>query len=209
VRNNFLYKHILKIEIGDLGEIIWAKKPKRLPVVFTKQEAKAILNELSGMNWLMAYLIYGSGLRLNECLQLRVCDIDFEYKQITVRNGKGSTDRVTMLSEIVIDPLKIHLRKVKHLYEKDLNDGYGSVYLPFALSRKYPNAYKDFKWQYVFPASRISTDPDTGIRRRHHIYETVLQKAVYKAIKKVGITKHASCHTPLGHRHSAILLPLI
>ena len=195
----FLYKHVLKIDIDDLGEMVWAKKPKRLPMVFSKPEAEKGLEQLSGMKWIMANLLYGSGLRLNECLQLRVCDIDFDYKQITVRNTKGNKDRVTMLPEKVIDPLKSHLQKVKNLHEKDIKDGYGSVFLPYALERKYPKAGKEWKWQYIFPATQISTDPRSGIRRRHHIYETVLQKAVKTAIRKSGITKHAGCHT---FRHS-------
>jgi integron integrase len=195
----FLYKHVLKIELGDFGNIVWSKKPKRLPVVFTPKEAKAVLNQLSGTNWMMAALLYGSGLRLTECLELRVQDLDFEYNQITVRDGKGDKDRVTMLPEMVKKPLKEHLLKVKRLHERDLKAGFGTVFLPYALGRKYPQADKEYKWQYVFPASRISTDPQSGIERRHHIYETVLQKAVKVAIRKAGITKHASCHT---FRHS-------
>jgi len=195
----FLYKHVLKIEIGNLGEMVWAKKPKRLPTVFSKKEAEKVLSQLSGMNWIMAYLLYGSGLRLNECIKLRVCEIDFDYKQVIVRNAKGNKDRVTMLPEKVIDPLKTQLIKTKKLHEKDLTLGYGSVYLPYALERKFPNAAKEWKWQHVFPATQISTDPRTGILRRHHIYETVLQKAVKTAVRKAGITKHAGCHT---FRHS-------
>ncbi len=194
----FLYKNIIKQEIGDL-QILWAKKPKRLPVVFTRSEVKRVLDQLRGTNWLMANLLYGAGLRLTECLQLRVGDIDFEYKQVTVRNAKGEKDRVTMLPEKVIEPLKKHLKNVKLLHEKDVKNGYDSVYLPYALERKFPNAGRELCWKFIFPATKISTDPKTGIRRRHHIYETVLQKAIKVAIKKAGITKHASCHT---FRHS-------
>jgi integron integrase len=147
----------------------------------------------------MGMLLYGSGLRLSECLQMRVLDVDFDYKQILVRNAKGEKDRVTMLPQKIIEPLKKHLEKVKRLHEKDLKEGFGSVYLPYALERKYKNASRELKWQYVFPASQISTDPQTGERRRHHLYETVLQKAVKEAIRKAGINKHASCHT---FRHS-------
>ena len=195
----FLYKYVLKKELGDFTDLAWAKKPKRLPVVFTREEAKAVLQQLSGTNWLMAMLLYGAGLRLSECLQLRVKDIDFAYKQITVRDSKGGKDRVTMLPEKVIEPLTKHLEKVKKLHEKDLKAGFGMVYLPDALERKYKNANKEWGWQYVFPASQISTDPRSGIRKRHHLYETVLQKAVKEAIRKAGIAKHASCHT---FRHS-------
>jgi len=195
----FLYKQVLKIDIGDLGNIIWAKKPDRVPVVFTRSEAQAVLSQLTGMNWLMGMLLYGAGLRLTECLQLRVKDIDFEYKQIAVHNAKGAKDRVTPLPERIIEPLKQHLKYVKELHEKDLKDGYTSVYLPYALERKYPNVGKELGWKFLFPATQISTDPRAGIKRRHHIYETVLQKAVKQAIRKTGITKHASCHT---FRHS-------
>jgi len=194
----FLYKNVLRKEIGDI-KILWAKKPKHLPVVFTKEEVSKVLAQLKGTNWLMASLLYGAGLRLTECLQLRICDIDFEYKQITVRDAKGHVDRRTMLPKKICSSLKEHIKKVKKLHEKDLRDGYGSVYLPYALKKKYPNADKEWKWQFVFPAKKISRDPRTGILRRHHIYETVLQKAVKTAIKRAGITKHAGCHT---FRHS-------
>jgi integron integrase len=191
----FLYKHVLKIELGDFGNITWAKKPKRVPVVFTRKEVRTILNQLTGMNWLMGMLLYGAGLRLTECLQLRVNVIDFEYKQITVHNAKGAKDRVTPLPDRIIDPLKEYLKYVKELHDKDIKDGYTSVYLPYALARKFPNAGKELGWKFIFPATQISTDPRSGIRRRHHIHESVIQKAVKQAIRKAGITKHASCHT--------------
>jgi integron integrase len=195
----FLYKHVLNKEIGKLEELVWAKKSKRTPVVFAREEAKAVLDNLTDTNWIMAKLLYGAGLRLTECLQLRVKDIDFRYKQIVVRDAKGDKDRVTMLPEKTIEPLKKHLEKVKQQHEQDIKKGFGMVYLPDALERKYRNANKEWSWQYVFPATQISTDPRTKVRRRHHIYETVLQKAVKVAIQKAGITKQASCHT---FRHS-------
>jgi len=195
----FLYKHVLKIDIGDLGIMVWAKKQDRMPVVLTRKEAQAVLSQLTGMNWLMGMLLYGAGLRLTECLQLRVKDIDFEYRQITVLNAKGAKARVTPLPERLIEPLKHHLIYVKQLFEKDLKNGYSSVYLPYALERKYPNAGKELCWRFLFPATQISTDPQTGIKRRHHIYETVMQKAVKQAVRKAGIAKQASCHT---FRHS-------
>ncbi len=144
-------------------------------------------------------LLYGAGLRLSECLELRIKDVDFGYNQITVRDSKGDKDRITVLPEKVNQSLKEHLIKVKRIHETDLKAGFGMVYLPYALKRKYPNADKEWGWQYVFPATKISTDPRTGIKRRHHIYETVLQKAVKQATKKTGIVKQASCHT---FRHS-------
>ncbi len=195
----FLYKQVLKIDIGDLSDVIWAKKADRMPVVLTRKEAQAVLSQLTGMNWLMGMLLYGAGLRLTECLQLRVKDIDFEYRQITVLNAKGAKARVTPLPERLIEPLQNHLKYVKQLFEKDLRNGYTTVYLPYALERKYPNAGKELCWRFLFPATQISTDPQTGIKRRHHIYETVLQKAVKQAVRKAGITKQASCHT---FRHS-------
>ena len=148
---------------------------------------------------LIVQLIYGCGMRLSEVLSLRVKDIDFDYQQLIVRSAKGDKDRVTILPEKIIAPLKKHLEYVHHLFEKDLSDGYDSISMPYALERKYPNAGREFGWRFVFPATQISTDPRTGIRRRHHIYETVLQKAVKPAIRKAEITKHASCHT---FRHS-------
>ncbi len=195
----FLYKEVLNKDVGDLGNIIWAKKPKKLPVVFTREEVKTVLNHLSGDKWLMAQLLYGSGLRLIECLRLRVKDIDFGYKQIVVRNGKGDKDRITMLPEKIVMPLHEHIQRIKEQHEMDLKNGYGSVFLPYALERKYPNANKQFHWQYVFPASRISVDPRSGLKRRHHLHESVLQRVVKVVIQKAGITKHASCHT---FRHS-------
>jgi len=195
----FLYKQVLKKEPGEFKELVWAKKPKRLPVVFSREEAKAVLNQLTGVYNIMATLLYGAGLRLSECLELRVKDMDFSYKQITVRDAKGDKDRVTLLPESIIEALKQHLGKVKNLHEKDLQTGYGMVCLPDALARKYRNADKEWGWQYVFPATQISTDPRSGVQRRHHLYETVLQKAVKVTIRKAGIVKHAGCHT---FRHS-------
>lgn len=150
----FLYKHLLKRELGDLENLVWAKRPKRLPVVFTKEEVKSALGQLTGVKWLMAVLLYGSGLRLMECVRLRVKDIDFGYNQIIVRDGKGEKDRVTMLPQIVKKALKRHLVQVKKIHEQDLKNGYGKVYLPYALERKYPNVNREWGW-----AVRISGIP--------------------------------------------------
>ncbi len=195
----FLYRDLLKRDFGWLDDVERAKKPTRLPVVLSKEEAKAILVRLEGVKWLMANLLYGSGLRLMECIRLRVKDLDFQYNQIAVRDAKGQKDRVTMLPDSLKEPLQRHLERVKAIHEQDLKEGFGEVYLPFALERKYSNANTEWGWQYVFPASKRSRDPRTGKERRHHIAETVLQKAVKNALRLTGITKNASCHT---FRHS-------
>ena len=200
----FLYKHVLKIEINEF-DIVWAKKPKKLPVVLTKEEVKQTLKDLKGTAWIVGNILYGSGLRLMECLRLRVQDIDFENNQIIVRNGKGGKDRVTMLPFLVKDALKAKLEDIKKLHIKDLKNGYGKVYLPYALERKYPNANTEFKWQYLFPAGNLSIDPMDGVMRRHHLNESIIQKAVKEAIKKAGINKSAGCHT-LRHSFATHLL---
>jgi integron integrase len=155
----FLYKVVLQQDIGTIEDVVRAKKPKKLPVVLTRAEVKAVLQHVPMPTWLMASLLYGAGLRLLECLRLRVKDVDFSYYQITVREGKGAKDRVTMLPRNVKDPLQQHLAAVKQLHERELAEGYGSVYLPYALDRKYPEASRDWGWQYVFPAARRSLDP--------------------------------------------------
>ena len=195
----FMYKHVLKKEIDDLGDIIWAKKPEKLPVVFTVEEVKAVMKYIAGLKWTMANLLYGSGLRLIECLRLRVQDLDYGNHQIIVRDGKGGKDRVTLFPDIIKKPLQKHLTEVKAQHLKDLADGYGSVYLPHALNRKYPNADREWKWQYVFPADHLSIDPRSGVKRRHHFGQKYLQEAVKNAIRKAGINKNAGCHT---FRHS-------
>jgi len=192
----FLYKHVLNCKLGDFGNLVWAKKSKRIPVVFTREEVRSILGQLKGVHWIMAMLLYGAGLRLRECLQLRVKDIDFNYNQVSVRDAKGGKDRIVPLPQKVKEPLKKHLESVKRIHEKDLKDGFGTVSMPDALERKYPNASRSYGWQFVFPAHQISADPRSGVRRRHHLYETVLQKAVKTAIRRAGIVKHAGCHNP-------------
>ena len=195
----FLYRDVLKKELGWLDDVERAKRPARLPVVFTKQEAKKILLRLEGTKWLMGNLLYGSGLRLMECVRLRVKDIDFEYNQIVVRDGKGQRDRVTMLPISLKAPLHRHLEKVKAVHNEDLKAGFGKVYLPFAIERKYRNVASEWGWHYVFPANKRSIDPRTGIERRHHTDQSSLQRAVRAVIRAAGITKHGSCHT---FRHS-------
>ncbi|MBI2314290.1 MAG: integron integrase [Betaproteobacteria bacterium] len=191
----FLYKRVLGNELEWLKDLNRVKRPARLPVVLTRGEVQAVLGQLRGTKWLMASLLYGSGLRLMECLRLRVKDVDFEYRQILVRDGKGAKDRVTMLPDTVVDPLKRYLERVKGLHERDLSEGYGEVEMPFALERKYPNAGREWGWQFVFPSGNRSADPYTGVIRRHHVYPDTLQRAVKEAVRNAGITKPASCHT--------------
>ncbi len=196
----FLYTQVLDKDLSrDVIDAVRAKKPKRLPVVLTRDEAMAVLAALSGTSQLVARLLYGSGLRLIECLRLRVKDLDFAYRQIIVRDGKGQKDRVTILPAVLVDPLQAHLRRVRMIHQRDLDRGYGSVYLPYALERKYPSAHKEWCWQYVFPAQSRSTDPRSGVVRRHHLSESTVQKAVRRAARLAGIDKLVGCHT---FRHS-------
>lgn len=180
-------------------DLLRPRKPERLPTVLSKHEAQSVIASMTGVYQMMAKILYGSGLRLIECLRLRVKDIDFENNCIMVRNGKGEKDRVTMLPQSLITPLKEHLVHVKQQHQQDLAQGYGSVYLPYALEQKYPNASKEWAWQYVFPARSLSVDPQSQITRRHHLDESGLQKAVRAAAKNAGISKPVSPHT---FRHS-------
>jgi integron integrase len=195
----FLYREVLGVELAWLDGVQRAKKPARLPVVLTTTEVHALLAQLEGTHWLMANLLYGAGLRLMECVRLRVKDVDFGMQQLLVRDGKGSKDRVTMLPAALVEPLKAHLERVRALHEHDLSAGSGDVYLPYALERKYPRAGREWGWQYVFPAKRRSTDPRSGKERRHHANEQALQRAVKQAVRASGMPKPASCHT---FRHS-------
>jgi len=201
----FLYKEVLEKDIGWLDGMERAKRPARLPVVLTAAEVRAVLAHLEGRHRLMANLLYGAGLRLMECVRLRVKDLDFEYRQITVRDGKGQKDRLTMLPDALMGPLQTHLADVKILHEQDLREGFGNVYLPFALERKYPNAGREWGWQYVFPASQRSIDPRSNIERRHHLDEQTLQRAFKNAVRASGVAKPASCHS-LRHSFATHLL---
>ena len=195
----FLYRYVLDRKIGDLGEVIRARKPKRIPVVMTRDEVKAVLGHLHGDKWLMANLMYGAGLRLMECLRLRIQDIDFARNEILIRDGKGAKDRITMLPESLKTPLQDHLKKVKALHDRDLADGWGRVQMPTALDRKYPSAPADWRWQWVFPQENRWINPQTKEQGRHHIDESLVQKSVRDAVTKAGLTKRATCHT---FRHS-------
>lgn len=195
----FLYREVLALELPWLDNVEQAKTPKRLPVVLNRDEVQAILSRLTGTQWLIASLLYGTGMRIMECLRLRVQDIDFKRREILIRDGKGFKDRVTMLPVTLSATLQAHLTKVRALHESDLAQGLGGVYLPYAVERKYPNAAKDWIWQYVFPTVRTSTDPRTQAVHRHHIQEQAVQRAVKQAVRDAGLTKAATPHT---FRHS-------
>jgi integron integrase len=201
----FLYRAVLGREVPWLDSLVRARRPQRKPVILNRTEVLAVLNHLHGVPWVMASLLYGAGLRLLECARLRVKDVDFHRREITVRSGKGDKDRVTLLPRKVTRPLEAHLGRVRQQHQLDLKRGLGSVWLPHALARKYPRAPWEWGWQWVFPATRHHVDRETGRRQRHHLHPTVLQRAVKQAVRSAGITKPASCHT-LRHAFATELL---
>ena len=212
----FLYKEVLGVDLERLGgKFTSAKQSARVPVVLTREEAAAVLSHLNGVNWIMANLLYGAGLRLKECLRLRVKDLDFGYKQIIVRDCKGGKDRFTILPDKLVEPLQKHLETVKTQHENDLKAGLGAVLLPFAFDGKHSNAAREWKWQYVFPSSKISRDPRTNKLGRHHLSESGLQKAVKTGLNKAAVAQtrelsyfasficDASFAKRLGHPHDS------
>ena len=201
----FLYKQVLGRELAWMSDVVRAQRPVRLPTVLTEAEVRRLLANVEGMAAIMVGLLYGAGLRQIECLQLRVKDVEFAYRQILVRDGKGAKDRVTMLPEGLVQPLQAHLGKVRLLHRRDLDEGYGEVSLPFALARKYPRAGYQWGWQFVFPSGNRSADPEDGVIRRHHVHPNTLGRIVKRAAERAGIVKPVSCHA-LRHSFATHLL---
>jgi len=201
----FLYKEVLEIELPWLDKVESAKTPKRLPVVLSRAEVVAVLSRMEGSLGLIVRLLYGTGLRIMECLRLRVKDVDFERSEILVRDGKGFKDRVTMLPASLAPGLREHIERVRERHRQDLVAGHGEVYLPYALDRKYPAAGREWMWQYVFPSARLSVDPRSGVVRRHHVQDQAVQRAIRQAVRAAGIDKPATPHT-LRHSFATHLL---
>lgn len=201
----FLYDRVLELPLGELGDFCRAKRPKRLPSVLSIEEVRRLLAELGGVQWLIASLLYGTGMRLMECMRLRVQDIEFDRRQVIVRRGKGGKDRAVPLPTTLAEPLREHLNAVRRLHDTDLAAGFGAASLPDALAVKYPNAPKEWRWQYAFPSGRLSLDPRSGETRRHHLHESAVQKAVTSAARRAGIARAAGCHT-LRHSFATHLL---
>ncbi len=191
----FLYKQVLGLDLPWLSDVTRAKKPSRLPVVLPKEQVIQVLDGISGTNGLISRLLYGTGMRLMEAIRLRVQDVDFEYRQIVVRSGKGGKDRVTVLPESLTEDLRRQLAHARRVHESDVREGFGCVYLPFALERKYPSACHEWRWQYVFPSISRSTDPRSGVIRRHHLDEKNVQRAVRESVKRCGVLKRVTPHT--------------
>lgn len=203
----FLYRHVLDVELPWMEEVVRAKRPARLPTVMTRDEVARVLAKTTGTSQMVSLLCYGAGLRLLECLTLRVKDVDFAGKLIRVREGKGNRDRVALLPELVHERLRAHLQRVKAQHDRDVAVGAGHVELPAAIGRKYPQASREWAWQWVFPATRTYVERESGCVRRHHLHETVIQRAVKEAVRAASLTKRATCHT-FRHSFATHLLPL-
>ncbi|WP_310446096.1 integron integrase [Thiobacillus sp.] len=201
----FLYKEVLAIDLPWLKDVTRAKRPQRMPVVLTRDETRAVLDRMAGVYGLMARLLYGTGMRLMECVRLRVKDVDFARREILIRDGKGAKDRVTMLPDSVVGALQDHLQQRRALFDDDRQKGKATVYMPDALERKYPNAPTEWGWQYIFPSGSYSTDPRSGTERRHHLDEKLLQRAMKRAVQASGLAKPATPHT-LRHSFATHLL---
>ncbi|MCU7853368.1 MAG: integron integrase [Candidatus Thiodiazotropha sp. (ex Monitilora ramsayi)] len=201
----FFYARVLERPLGEIGPFKRPNKPRRLPTVLSPSEVNSLFRQLTGLNGLIIHLMYGTGMRVMEVARLRLLDLDFDYRRIIVRAGKGMKDRSVPMPELLVDALKAQIEVVKRQHDQDLASGYGSVYLPNALSRKYPNADKELRWQYLFPASRVAQDPRTGAIRRHHLHQSTVQKVVKRCAQAAGIQKRVTSHT-LRHSLATHLL---
>ena len=201
----FFFNRVLETPLGQIGPYKRPKKPQRLPTVLSPQEVNSLLKQVTGLNWLIIHLMYGTGMRVMECVRLRLLDLDFDYRRIIVRAGKGMKDRSVPMPEVLVEPLKSQIHATKEQHKQDIAAGFGSVFMPDALARKYPNAAKESRWQYLFPASRIAQDPRTGELRRHHLHQSAVQKMVKRSAEMAGIQKRVTSHT-LRHSFATHLL---
>jgi integron integrase len=201
----FLYQKVLDRRLEWLNDVVRAKRPRHIPIILTREETRRLLDEITGTNGLIARVLYGTGVRKMECLRLRVQDVDFDYRQIVVRSGKGDKDRVTVLPDVLVEQLRKQLERARSVHNRDLEQGHGEVALPFALARKYPNAGREWRWQYIFPATHLSADPYTGVARRHHWFDTNVSRAIKEATRRLGIEKRVSVHI-LRHSFATHLL---